>query len=92
MLINCTADDVENSRGLKWSIRLPDRQIFDDFSELQKDILNLRGFYQLAPIDIPVKKIRLIVNNTDDVNGTVLRCANVRSGQILRETTLLVYG
>ena len=94
--MNCTADitkdlDVENS--LEWSIKLPDRQIFDRFTtKPQMEILNSRDFYELPQIDIPIETIRLVINNTDGINGTVLRCANILSGELLQETTLSVYG
>ena len=99
VLVNCTADtsnesDIESS--LEWSLRLPDCEIDDRFiNPLQKKILNNRGFYELPPVNIPVEIIRLVINSTDDnvhINGTVLRCANIVSGQLLQETTLLVYG
>ena len=100
VLLNCTADitntnesenDHENS--LEWSVRLPDRQIYDRFTTIpQKKILNNRGIYELPPNGTPMEIIQLIINNTDGINGTVLRCANILSGQLLQETTLLVYG
>ena len=95
VLISCTADtshssesDIESNLG--WSIRLPDREIDDDFENAQKKkILNDRGFYELPPT---AEAIRLVVNNTDGINGTVLKCAEILSGQLLQKTTLLVYG
>ena len=92
MLISCTADtsnepDIESSLG--WSIRLPDREIDDNFGRAQKKILNDRGFYELPP---KAEAIRLVVNNTDGINGTVLKCAEILSGQLLQKTTLLVHG
>ena len=93
MLISCTADtssesDIESS--LEWSIRLPDHEIDDNFGRAQKEkILNDRGFYELPPT---AEAIRLVVNNTDRINGTVLKCAEILSGQLLRKITLLVYG
>lgn len=96
VLINCTADtinesDIENI--LEWSIRLPGREIDDRFTNpLQRKILNNGGFYELAPINTPVGIIQLVINNTNDNNGTVLRCANLLTGQLLQETTLLVHG
>lgn len=93
VLISCTPDttsepDIESS--LEWSIRLPGRQIYDDFANVQKKkILNDRGFFELPPT---AEATRLIINNTDQINGTVLRCADILSGNLLRETTLLVYG
>ena len=93
VLISCAADttsepDIESS--LEWSIRLPDRQIDDDFTNVQKKkILNNRGFFELPPT---AEATQLIINNTDGINGTVLRCADILSGNLLRETTLLVYG
>ena len=99
VLVNCTADTINESdieSSLEWSLRLPDREIDDRFiNPLQKKILNNRGFYELPPINIPVEIIRLVINNTDynaGINGTVLRCANILSGQLLHKTTLLVYG
>ena len=93
MLISCTADtssesDIESS--LEWTIRLPDREIDDDFENPQKKkILNDRGFYELPPT---AEAIRLVVNNTDRINGTVLKCSEIFSGYLLGKTTLLVYG
>ena len=92
MLISCTADtsnesDIESS--LEWSVRLPDREIDDNFGRAQKKILNDRGFYELPP---KAEAIRLVVNNTDGINGTVLKCADIPSGQFLQETTLLIQG
>ena len=93
VLISCTADtssesDIESS--LEWSIRLPDREIDDDFENAQKKrILNDRGFYELPPT---AEATQLVVNNTDGINGTVLKCADILSGQLLQMTTLLVYG
>ena len=57
-------------------------------------ILNSRGFYELPQIDTPIETIRLVINSKDGINGTVLRCANILSGQLLQETTLSesVYG
>ena len=93
MLANCTANEVDVENSLEWLIRLPDRQIYDRFTTIpQKKILNNRGFFELPPIGIPVEIIQLIINNTDGINGTVLRCANILSGQLLQETTLIVYG
>jgi hypothetical protein len=91
-LISCTADtssesDIEN---LGWSIRLPDREIEDDFVNVQKKkILNDRGFYELPP---KAEATRLHINNTDGINETVLKCADILSGQLLQKTTLLVRG
>ena len=92
VLISCTADtsnepDIESSLG--WSIRLPDREIDDNFGRAQKKILNDRGFYELPPT---AEAIRLVVNNTDGINGTVLKCADIPSGQLLQETTFLIQG
>ena len=93
VLISCTADtssesDIESS--LEWSIRLPDREIDDDFENAQKKrILNDRGFYELPPT---AEATQLVVNNTDGINGTVLKCADILSGQLLQETTLLIQG
>ena len=95
-MISCTADTSHSSESdiiesnLGWSIRLPDREIDDDFENPQKKkILNDRGFYELPPT---TEAIRLVVNNTDRINGTVLKCAEILSGQLLRKTILLVYG
>ena len=69
---------------------IPDREIDDNFGRAQKKILlNDRGFYELPP---KAEAIRFIVNNTDGINGTVLKCAEILSGQLLQKTTLLVYG
>jgi hypothetical protein len=92
VLISCTADtssesDIEN---LEWSIRLPDREIEDNFENEQKEkILNGRGFYELPPT---AEATRFIINNTDGIDGTVLKCADIQAGQLLQKTTLLVQG
>ncbi len=91
-MISCTDDtssesDIEN---LEWSIRLPDREIEDDFVNIQKKkILNDRGFYELPPT---AEATRLHINSTDGIDGTVLKCADILSGQLLQKTTLLVRG
>ena len=90
--INCTTDTISEliENSLEWSIRLPDREIYDDFTNVQKKkILNNRGFYELPPT---AEATRLLINKTDGVNGTDLRCADILSGQLIQETTLLVYG
>ena len=92
MLISCidTSSESDIESSLEWSIKLPDREINDNFEHAQKKkILNDRGFYELPPT---AETTRLLVNNTDGINGTVLKCADVLSGQLLQKTTLLVYG
>ena len=97
MWVNCTAGDITDEADLVWSITLPDRRQVDyRFSTAaQKKILNDRGFHDLPAIDAPVEIIQMVINNTDDINGTdgtVLECANTLTGQLLLRITLFVHG
>ena len=88
--VNCTANVSDGSDSLRWLVQFVDGQIDHRFGTPREDkILNDEGFYVLQPTN---ETIRLAVNNTVGINGTVLRCANVFSGNVLQVTTLLVYG
>ena len=89
--INCTADSGQSPL---WSIRLTDSSvIFLQFTfPASEDLLNSHGFYEIPQEDSEL--IRLIINSTQDNNGTLIRCIDGGSleSPIIFETTLIVYG
>ena len=89
--INCTANSGQSPL---WSIRLTDSS--DNFLHFpfpaSQDLLNNHGFYEIPQDDSEI--IRLIVNSTQDNNGTLIRCIDGGSleSPTIYETTLIVYG
>ena len=76
---------------LEWFIKLPDRAVEDTFTGTRRSILNQRGFFEVEDrMDMYIH----LVNNltTPRINGTVLKCVNVTSGQVNEETTIIIYG
>lgn len=95
MTVDCSDMGVDgDENALYWSIRLPDRQVDDRFSNLiTKEILNNRGFYESSAATLgPGMSIQMINNETDSINGTKLECVNSVSGKIIQSTSIFIYG
>ena len=93
--VKCSDGSESASQNfLQWSIRLPDREFDDRFStEIGIQILNNRGFFELAVLKFGSQVvIQLAINKTDGINGTVLKCQNINSGNLIGMTTIRVYG
>ena len=92
--VSCSKQNEEGQNMLEWSIRLPDRQVDDSFAAgIREEILNNRGFYKLRSLrNGTLRVIRLAINNTEGINGTMLKCVDIISGNLLEDTTIVVYG
>lgn len=92
--VNCSDEsDFVSQNNLEWSIRLPDRQVEDSFTGIRIGILNDRGFFELPALTFGSQMvIQLEINKTDGINGTVLKCQNISSGNVIGVTTIIVYG
>ena len=55
--------------------------------------LNDHGFHQLPEIDLgmTMKIIRLLINSTMGINGTVVRCDDIGTATLITRTTLFVF-
>ena len=90
--INCTA-----ARGQipSWSIQFSetsDSANFLQFTRALESTLNSRGFYENPqPEDDSIT--HLLINTTQDNNGTMIKCTGGGSlNPTIFETTLIVYG
>ena len=87
--IHCT---FNSSVVALWSLLLPGRQSVTRFS-FGSNLLNRRGFYIGSNETIDGNTtIHLTVNSTLENNGTVVRCTDARSANIISATTIMVYG
>ena len=90
--INCT---VEGSTwNLAWSIQLAgsDNSIRFKFHHSIM-LLNNRGFFKLPDMTTERRKtIRLVVNSTDENNGTEIQCIDPGTAITVNETTIVVFG
>ena len=89
--INCTA---ESSQNPGWTIQLPGRTATLQFTfPASISTLNDRGFYLLPEIDLgmTMKTIQLLINSTIGINGTVVRCDDTGTGNLIAHTTLFVF-
>ena len=81
--VNCTAGSE-----VYWSMKFPDRD-GDAIFQVNKVLLNSRGFFQEPPVNVNTKAtIRLFINSTQDINGTWIRCVNL-TAKYVEETTLI---
>ena len=56
-------------------------------------LLNNRGFFKLADMTTErTKTIRLVVNSTDENNGTEIQCIDPGTAVTVNETTIVVFG
>ena len=96
MSMNCSDVAIYEGRTnhLEWAIGLSDRQSDDKFSStIRKEILNMRGFYELSNVTVgPKMFIRMDINNTEGINGTEIKCERTWNGEIIQRTTIYVYG
>lgn len=94
MTVNCSdGSEFGTENSLEWSIRLPNRQFDDSFTGIRIQILNDRGFFELPTLTIGSQLvIQLAINKTDGINGTLLKCQNIKSGNLIGMTTIMVYG
>ena len=89
--INCT---TESSQNPGWTIQLPGRTATLQFTfPASIRTLNDHGFHQLPEIDIEMsmKTIRLLINSTMGINGTVVRCDDTGTATLITHTTLFVF-
>ena len=90
--VNCTA---ETSQNPGWTIQLPGRSGTLQYTfEESIRTLNDHGFYQLPDIDLgmTMKTIQLFINSILGINGTVVRCDDTGTGNLIAQTILLVQG
>ena len=90
--INKVAESDE--KVLDWSIKLPDREVDYTFNTVRrKQILNSRGIYESSGVAIKeLTTIWLTINDTQlNITGTVLRCENIDTGELVESTTIIVY-
>ena len=90
--INCTAEICQNPG---WTIQLPGRTGTLQFAfEASIRALNDHGFYQLPESDVGITMttIQLLINSTVGINGTVVRCDDTGTGNLIARTILLVQG
>ena len=91
--INCTVHS--NDQTPVWTILLGGTQTSVQFSFQESiNLLNRRGFHQLPRVETETSKtIRLLINVTDENNGTNIRCEDINSsGRLVDDTTLFIYG
>ena len=89
---NMVAESDE--KVLEWSIKLPDREVYDTFTTVRRTrILNSRGIYELTGVTVRgLTTIWLAINDTKlNINGTLLRCENIETGDRVESTTIIVY-
>ena len=86
--VNCSANVSDNE--VYWSMKFPDRSIDAVLFQVHEVLLNSRGFFQEPPVNVNTKAtIRLFINNTQDINGTRIRCVNRLTLDYVEETTLI---
>ena len=91
VIVNCTTESSDNPA---WSIRLPGRENFLEFTFTASiEALNDQGFYELLEEEFGTETaIQLQINNTLRKNGTVIRCIDTGLSNTIAETTLIVDG
>ena len=86
-LINCTK---EESQGLHWSIYTVGSIMRQFGSQVSIRKLNELGIYET---ELGTDGgIQLLINMTEENNGTVIQCVDTGSGEVTSETTLIVPG
>ena len=89
--INCSFVNHESQHVL-WSIQLAGSRSISQFA-VSKVLLNSRGLFEQSSVSMDRKTtIRLILNSTDENNGSVVQCDEAKSASILFATTITVYG
>ena len=89
--INCT---TESSQNPGWTIQLPSQTATLQFTfPASIRTLNDHIFYQLPEIDLgmTMKTIRLLINSTMRINGTVVRCDDTGTAILITHTTLFEF-
>ena len=89
--VNCTNKEIHYSR-LYWSIVLPGARVeiqFDYPSSV--NLLNNHGIYEFPN---EVDSIQLLINNTEGINGTTIKCIAIGSTMTttISVTTLIITG
>ena len=90
----CTSD-TESAQSLYWSILLANVSTFSQFDGTSNSrFLNERGIYEIEQETL--ETIRLLINNTEGNNGTMIVCSaiDINTANIITisETTLIVPG
>ena len=89
--VNCTNKEIHYSR-LYWSIVLPGARVEAQFDYPSSvNILNNHGIYELPNV---VDSIQLLINNTEGINGTRIKCVAIGSTMTteISVTTLIITG
>ena len=89
--VNCTNKEIHDSR-LYWSIMLPDARVESQFDYPSSvNLLNNYGIYELPNV---VDSIQLLINNTEGINGTTIKCVAIGSTMTttISITTLIISG
>ena len=89
MAVNCTSS---SQHSLYWTIQLPGSSSGVDATFFNvRSLLNSKGFYEMSDVvHNSETTIRLFINSTTGINGSVLRCVN--GVDVLQETYIIVYG
>ena len=92
---NCTASKSEQSLII-WSILLVGTDTPSLFGfPASINLLNSRGFYELPIVDEMTGSdhmIQLLMNSTENNNGTVVRCDGIDPPALLQETNIVTFG
>ena len=76
----------------QWSINLPGASSTSQFGfEVSIMLLNSKGFYQKES-ELDNSSVLLHINNTEDINGTEIRCDDLITATTISRTVLIVYG
>ena len=88
--VNCTNKEIHYSR-LYWSLMLPGVGVETQFDYPSTiNLLNNLGVYELP--DVPgVDSIQLLINNTEGINGTRIKCVAIGATTI-SVTNLIISG
>ena len=89
--VNCTNKEIHYSR-LYWSIVLPGARVESQFDYPSSvNLLNNYGIYELPNV---VDSIQLLINNTEGINGTTIKCVAIGSTMTttISITTLIISG
>ena len=91
--VNCTNKEIHYSR-LYWSIVLPGDRVESQFDYPSSVILlNNHSTYELPKLNV-VDSIQLLINNTEGINGTTIKCVAIDSTMTttISVTTLVITG
>ena len=90
---NCTVSKNEQSLII-WSILLVGTDTPSQFGFQESiNLLNSRGFYQLPMVTTESDRtIQLLMNSTENNNGTVVRCDGINPPALLQETNIAIFG